>query len=83
MKCYIKYISVIDKSIEAHPIGLSLKLMRKRSKISQDNAATRIGITRNTLSNYERETSEIPFITFIKLINLYNFKILDMYEEPK
>lgn len=79
MKFYIKYVDT-DATVQTHPIGLSLRLMRRHRNIVQADAARCIGITRNTLSNYEREISEIPITTFARLARLYNFKILDFYE---
>ena len=80
MEHYIKFIDINDKSTQTHPIELSLRLMRRHRNIVQADAARYIGITRNTLSNYERGISEIPFTTFMRLARLYNFKILDFYE---
>ena len=60
-------------------VGERLTLYRKRSGLKLEEAASALGISRNTLSAYESGKSKTPLSVFIKLTKLYNCDVFDIY----
>ncbi len=56
---------------------LTLKIARKQMAFTQTEAAEEIGVSRGTLSMYEKGTVDIPVTSFIRLVRLLK---LDVYE---
>lgn len=59
--------------------GAKLALYRKRSGLKLEEAAQMLGISRNTLSNYESGKSKTPLSVFIKSAKLYGCDVFDIY----
>lgn len=55
--------------------------LRNDSRLTQETAAELLGISRHTLSNYERCYSDIPIITALKMDGLYKKKDEKTYAE--
>ena len=56
-------------------IGKKLKDARIRSGLTQENAAEKIGVSRQTISNWENERSYPDIISVIKLSSLYSISL--------
>lgn len=56
--------------------GEDLKALRKRSGYTQAVVATRIGVKRQTLSNWENGVGEPPSFAIFKLLCLFGMKTL-------
>ena len=54
---------------------------RKRSKLSQEAVAEKLGVSRQTLSRWERGETEIPAQYLPKLAELYGVSINELLEE--
>ena len=56
-------------------IGKVLKDMRKRNNIKQQQISDIVGVVRNTISQYEMETSQPTFDVIEKIANECGYKI--------
>lgn len=56
-------------------IGKIIRYMRIQSNMSQDELAKKIHIGRTTLSDYEREKTDINFNTIIKICRECSYEI--------
>ena len=56
-------------------IGKIIKYMRIQNNMTQDELAKRIHIGRTTLSDYEREKTDINFNTIIKICKECKYEI--------
>ncbi len=56
-------------------IGKTLRYMRSKKKLSQQEMAKLINTTQNTLSRYETETTDINFATIEKIAHTCGYKI--------
>lgn len=62
--------------------GDDLKALRKRSGFTQSVVATRVGVQRQTLSNWENGVGEPPSQATFKLLGLFGIKtLLPLFEE--
>lgn len=75
---YIKYINHIG-STESLPVGLALKMMRKSNKMTIKSTSLKLKIHRNTLINYERNITKVPYRIFVKCVKLYGVKIVEIF----
>lgn len=57
-----------------------LKKIRKEKKMNQEELAKKIGIARNTLSDYENQKIEITLEKAYKIAKILNIKIDEMCE---
>ena len=53
----------------------NLTELRKINNMSQEELASRIGVTRQTLSKYETGENDVPTVVLIKLARFYNTSI--------
>jgi DNA-binding XRE family transcriptional regulator len=58
---------------------LYLRKMREKAGVAQVDAAKRIGVSNNTLCQYESGTRKTPSALLPKLAKLYGCKIEDFY----
>ena len=59
-------------------MAITLKAARVNADMSQQEAAKRLGISKNTLANYEKYKT-IPYIEMSKMIAaLYNWSVNDI-----
>mgnify|MGYP002620878783 CR=1 FL=1 len=56
-------------------IGDNLKLLRKRKKLSQEEIANELGLTRSSYSGYENGVAEPSLTTLIKFSEFYNISL--------
>jgi transcriptional regulator with XRE-family HTH domain len=56
-------------------IGDNLKLLRKRKKVSQEEIANELGLTRSSYSGYENGVAEPNLSTLIKFSSYYNISL--------
>jgi len=56
-------------------IGKAIKIMRIEKNLNQENMAKLINIGRTTLSDYEREKTDINFETIEKIAKVCGYKI--------
>ena len=64
-------------------IGKALKYMRNSINLNQENMSKLINIGRTTLSDYEREKTDINFYTLENLANKCGYKIYFINEKTK
>lgn len=56
-------------------IGENLKLLRKRKKLSQEEIANELGLTRSSYSGYENGVAEPNLSTLLKFSEFYNISL--------
>lgn len=56
-------------------IGKALKYMRNQKMLNQENLAKLVNIGRTTLSDYEREKTDINFETIENIAKICGYKI--------
>ena len=61
-------------------VGTRLAYFRKKCGYTLSEAADMVGISRNTLASYESGKTKLPLSAAIKLINLYNCDVYDIFE---
>ncbi len=59
--------------------GTKLEIIRREKKLTQQEVAEYLGISRNTLAAYESGKSKIPLTVVIRLANLYKFDVFDVF----
>ena len=59
----------------SYEVGERLAIMRNRLGISQEEAASRIGISRNALSKYENGNNRISAEVILKFARLYDTSV--------
>lgn len=58
--------------MEIYDFGLRLKELRKKKNLSQTKAAERLGLTRSTISAYERNNITPRLEVLLKMATLYD-----------
>jgi len=61
--------------------GSDLKSLREKLGLTQEYVAQYIGVSRQTLGNWENELGDPPSIKFLKLLRLYGIKTVQMVME--
>ena len=64
-------------------IGKTLKYMRQTNNISQEKLSLLTNIGRTTISDYEREKTDINFDTLEKIANACDYEILFVHKKDK
>lgn len=65
-------------------IGKKLKDARTKSGFTQETVAEKIGVSRQTISNWENERSYPDIVSVIELSNLYSISLDDLLKgDPK
>ncbi len=64
-------------------IGKILKTMRRENNLTQDELSKKIFIGRSTLSDYEREKTDINFETIEKIASACNYEVLFVNKKEK
>lgn len=64
-------------------IGKIIKTMRRESSLTQDELSKKIFIGRTTLSDYEREKTDINFETIEKIASTCNYEIIFVSKKNK
>lgn len=59
--------------------GLKLKQLRRKNGYTREEVAEQLGISVNTVSNYENNKTPIPLSVMIKLSRLYDFGVFDVF----
>jgi len=59
-------------AIEVYDFGLRLQQLRAKKKLTQDAAASRLGLTKGTVSSYERNVKTPKIDVLVKLAILYD-----------
>ena len=62
----------MSEEIKSGRIGENLKLLRKYRKISQEELANELGLTRSSYSGYENGVAEPNLENLIKFSNFFN-----------
>lgn len=64
-------------------LGERIKRFRKKGKISADEVASKLGISRSTMFRYENgEIQKIPSDHLEGLSNIFNISITELLDEP-
>ncbi len=56
-------------------IGMNLRFLRKKSKLSQNDLGGRLNITRQQVANYEKGDTTIPFLSLYRISDIFNISI--------
>lgn len=64
-------------------IGKALKYMRQTNNISQEKLALMTNIGRSTISDYEREKTDINFENIERIANICGFEIVFRNKKSK
>ncbi len=56
-------------------IGVNIRFLRKKSKLSQNDVASKLNITRQQVANYEKGNTTIPFLSLYKVSEIFNVSI--------
>lgn len=59
--------------------GTKLEIIRREKKLTQQEVADYLGISRNTLTAYESGKSKIPLSVFIRLADLYKCDVFEVF----
>ena len=59
--------------------GTRLEIIRRERKLTQQEVADYIGVSRNTLAAYESGKSKIPLSVFVRLADLYKCDVFDVF----
>ena len=62
---------------------LNLKELRNSMRLTQQEVADRLGITRQAYSNYENGRREPGFETMVELSQIFNVNIFDLFEREE
>ncbi len=69
--------------MQFYDIGEKIKEYRKLNKLTQDNLAKEVGITRQTLSKLEKgEIPKISLATFLKILDELNLELEITEQKP-
>lgn len=60
---------------------LKIKELRKKNNLSQQELADKIEVSVRMFSEYEKETSDIPFKKLQKIAEVLNIKIIDLLND--
>ena len=60
--------------------GLKLKQLRRKNGYTREEVAEQLGISVNTVSNYESNKTPIPLSVMIKLSRLYDFDVFGVHD---
>ena len=69
------FVEICDNIFGGNMIGKVLKYMRKKNNFSQEQISNITNIGRSTISDYEREKTDINFESLEKIANICNFEI--------
>ena len=64
-------IETVEKETGIMEIGTKLKSARKKCGLTQEKAAEAVGVSRQTISNWENEKSYPDIVSVIRLSSLY------------
>ena len=59
-------------------IGKNIKFLRKRLKLSQNDLAEKLSMTRQQIANYEKGDTSIPFASIYKMSEIFNISLDDL-----
>lgn len=58
-----------------------IKLLRFKSKMSQEETATKLGITRNTYNSWENNPKSLSLDTLIQIGTIFNEDITNFFKQ--
>jgi transcriptional regulator with XRE-family HTH domain len=58
-------------------IGKNIKFLRKRLKLSQNDLAKKLSMTRQQIANYEKGDTSIPFASIYMMSEIFNISLDD------
>ena len=65
------------------PVNENLKAVREKKRVSQQDVADYLGITRQAYSHYEVGRRKPDYETLLKLAEFYGISVLDLLEAEK
>ena len=68
-------IETVEKETGIMEIGTKLKSARKKCGLTQEKAAETVGVSRQTISNWENEKSYPDIVSVIRLSSLYSVSL--------
>ncbi len=71
-------LNVIIKHGKKDDIGYILKYIRKSRKLSLKEVGKNVGVSRSTLSKYEKNYTKMPVTIFFNLVTYYEVDIDDI-----
>lgn len=69
-----------DKEYTLKGFGIALKTLRRQHKLTQQEVADQLCVSRQTYSSWECEYSEIPLSNFLRLAEVYNITAEELIE---
>ncbi len=64
-------------------VGKIIRTMRRENNLSQEDLANKVFLGRTTLSDYEREKTDINFDSLEKIANVCGYDILFVNQKDK
>ena len=61
--------------MEIFDFGLRLRELREKKRLSQQQLADWLGLTRSSISNYENNTQTPPADTLVRLADIYGVSV--------
>ena len=61
--------------MEIFDFGLRLRELREKKRLSQQQLADWLGLTRSSISNYENNTQTLPADTLVRLADIYGVSV--------
>jgi len=69
--------------MEFYKIGETIRKLRKEKKLTQEQLAKRVGITRQTLSKLENgDIHKVSLQVFIKILNVFDYELEISEKKP-
>ena len=59
-------------------IGRNIRFLRKKFKLSQNDLAKKLSMTRQQIANYEKGDTSIPFASIYKMSEIFNISLDDL-----
>lgn len=63
---------MVSKEVVPYFLKFTLASLRVRKGLTQEEAAIRLGMGRDTLRNYEKDSSKLDYETILKVEKVYN-----------
>lgn len=72
-----RYILIFVERSEMMPLEqmMTLKSLRVRCRLTQEEVANRLGISRRTLSKWEQDSSDMPIKYMQQFADIYNYPL--------
>ena len=72
---------LVNKGVEEMGVSNNITFLRKKYNYSQDEIASKLGVSRQTYSKFENGSAELNIMQVQQLANIYGVKVSDLFYE--